>query len=60
MHFALSNANAWRIIDGDFNYEQFYAGCVDYFEIIQGPAANACIVDLLSWWNRCAFISVTF
>jgi hypothetical protein len=56
LRFALSCANAWRIVDIDFNHEEFYTAIVDYFEVSPGPIAQAHVADLLAWWNRCVAI----
>ena len=52
LRFALSNANSWRIVDGEFSHEVFYAACIDYFEDVPGPVARARVDALLAWWNR--------
>ena len=52
LRFALSNANTWRIVDGEFSHEVFYAACIDYFEDVPGPVARARVDALLAWWNR--------
>ena len=52
VRFALSNANTWRIVDGEFSHEVFYAACIDYFEDVPGPVARARVDALLAWWNR--------
>ncbi|KIM84518.1 hypothetical protein PILCRDRAFT_385422 [Piloderma croceum F 1598] len=55
LRFALSSANAWRVVDIDFNHEEFYTVIVDYFEITPGPVAAADVANLLAWWNRKVF-----
>ncbi|KAG0695110.1 hypothetical protein DFH29DRAFT_814520, partial [Suillus ampliporus] len=50
--FALSNINSWQSVDGDFNYYNFYNNIMDFFEVISGTDAQACINELLKWWNR--------
>ncbi|KAG2051497.1 hypothetical protein BDR06DRAFT_889701, partial [Suillus hirtellus] len=50
--FSLSNVNSWRSVDGDFNYYVFYNNIVDFFEVAPGIDAQACIKELLKWWNR--------
>jgi hypothetical protein len=37
--------------DIDFNYAKFYSAIVDYFEITSRPHAQACVDELLAWWN---------
>jgi hypothetical protein len=53
LHFALSSPNAWRVVDIDFNHDEFYMAITDYFEITPGPVAAAEVANLLAWWNRC-------
>jgi hypothetical protein len=52
LRFALSSATAWNSMDGLFNYQEFYYACVDYFEIVPGPVAQARVTNLLEWWNK--------
>jgi hypothetical protein len=52
LRFALSSVNAWRVVDIDFNHEEFYTAIVDYFEVTPGPVAQAHVNNLLAWWNR--------
>lgn len=55
LHFALSGASSWNIVDINFNYEEFYNSIVDYFEVTLGPAAKAVIDELLVWWDKCVY-----
>ncbi|KAG1794824.1 uncharacterized protein HD556DRAFT_1236392 [Suillus plorans] len=52
LRFALSSAGAWRIIDDDFNHNEFYHNIVDYFELPSSPDAAQDVENLLLWWNR--------
>ena len=52
LHFALSSAPSWNIVDIDFNYEDFYNPIIDYFEVTPGLATKTCVDDLLAWWNQ--------
>lgn len=61
LRFALSSATAWNSMDGLFNYQEFYYACVDYFELVPGPVAQARVTHLLEWWNRqvsCRFFAL--
>ncbi|KAG2126183.1 hypothetical protein BD769DRAFT_1357888, partial [Suillus cothurnatus] len=40
--FALSSASTWRIINDDFNHNEFYHNIVDYFELPSSP-------DVTNW-----------
>ncbi|KAG0694654.1 hypothetical protein DFH29DRAFT_1006133 [Suillus ampliporus] len=55
LRFALSSVNSWRSVDGDFDYYDFYNNIVDFFEVVPGTDAQACITELLKWWNRKVF-----
>ncbi|KAG2358664.1 hypothetical protein BDR07DRAFT_1294316 [Suillus spraguei] len=52
LRFALSSAGAWRIIDDDFDHNEFYHNIVDYFELPSSPDAAKDVENLLLWWNR--------
>lgn len=39
--------------DGHFNYQDFYAQCVDYFE---GEPNDEQVVELLDRWTLCVFL----
>ena len=56
LHFALSDASSWCVINTNFNYEEFNNSIVDYFEVTPGPAAKAIVDGLLAWWNKCVFL----
>jgi hypothetical protein len=51
LRFALSSATSWNEQDGCFNYPMFYNNIVDFFEDTPGPAAQADVHVLLSWWT---------
>lgn len=55
LRFALSGCGAWRVIDGEFNYDDFYNNIVDFFEDTETPDEKKVIQDLLLWWNRQIF-----
>ncbi|KAI6143765.1 hypothetical protein BKA82DRAFT_4331182 [Pisolithus tinctorius] len=55
VRFALSSANTWHNVDGNFDYSQFYNAILDFFEDLPGPAAKKRVDELLAWWNRKAF-----
>ncbi|KAI6141161.1 hypothetical protein BKA82DRAFT_3977752 [Pisolithus tinctorius] len=55
VRFALSSANTWHNVDGDFDYSQFYNTILDFFEDLPGPAAKKRVDELLAWWNHKAF-----
>ncbi|KAG1718990.1 hypothetical protein EDD22DRAFT_963484 [Suillus occidentalis] len=55
LRFALSSCGSWRIIDDDFDHDQFYAYMVDYFEHPPTPTAKISVDALLVWWNRKIF-----
>ncbi|KIK74186.1 hypothetical protein PAXRUDRAFT_37048 [Paxillus rubicundulus Ve08.2h10] len=52
LHFALSSCGSWRIVDEDFDYEQFYNNIIMFFEGAETPEEKDEIKDLLLWWNR--------
>lgn len=55
LRFALSSCGAWRIVDGEFSYEDFYNNIVDFFEDTETPDDRDFIRELLLWWNRKIF-----
>lgn len=55
LRFALSSCGAWRVVDGEFNYEDFYNNIVDFFEDAETPDDKNIIRELLLWWNRKIF-----
>ncbi|KAI5984695.1 hypothetical protein EDC04DRAFT_2549620, partial [Pisolithus marmoratus] len=55
LRFALSSCGAWRVVDGEFNYETFYNNIVDFFEVVETPEDKSIIQELLLWWNRKIF-----
>ncbi|KAG2055847.1 hypothetical protein BDR06DRAFT_881548, partial [Suillus hirtellus] len=52
LHFALSSANSWQIIDDDFNSKVFYNHIIDFFELPPTRDAANEIDEILLWWNR--------
>ena len=52
LHFALSSCGAWQVVDGEFNYNDFYNNTVDFFEDSETPDEKKVIQDLLLWWNQ--------
>ncbi|KAG1843760.1 hypothetical protein F4604DRAFT_1596593, partial [Suillus subluteus] len=52
LHFALSSAGAWRIIDDNFDHNEFYHNIVDYLELPSSLDAAKDVENLLLWWNR--------
>ncbi|KAG1844481.1 hypothetical protein F4604DRAFT_1596155 [Suillus subluteus] len=55
LQFALSSCGSWRIVNDDFDHNQFYAYMVDYFEHPPTPTAKNSVDALLVWWNRKIF-----
>ncbi|KAG2737853.1 hypothetical protein P692DRAFT_201732442, partial [Suillus brevipes Sb2] len=55
LRFALSSAGSWRILDDDFDQEQFYHNIVDYFEVCPSREATKEVDNLLLWWNQQVF-----
>ncbi|KAG2125119.1 hypothetical protein DEU56DRAFT_916722 [Suillus clintonianus] len=55
VRFALSSVTSWRIVDGDFNYIQFWRIIVDFFESPPGREAQRRVTKLLEWWTRKVF-----
>ncbi|KAG1787335.1 uncharacterized protein HD556DRAFT_1448824 [Suillus plorans] len=55
LRFALSSSGSWRIIDDEFNNQEFYDNIVDYLELPPTPEAAKEIDDLLLWWNQKVF-----
>ncbi|KAG1762792.1 hypothetical protein EDD22DRAFT_979658 [Suillus occidentalis] len=52
LRFALSSAGSWRILDDDFDQEQFYHNIVDYFKVCPSQEAMKEVDNLLLWWNQ--------
>ncbi|KAF8890441.1 hypothetical protein BD779DRAFT_1438543, partial [Infundibulicybe gibba] len=52
LRHALSSANYWDIVDGNFNYAVFYRNIVDYFESPPGLNSQIEVRALLDWWNE--------
>ncbi|KIM70500.1 hypothetical protein SCLCIDRAFT_101205, partial [Scleroderma citrinum Foug A] len=50
--FALSSCNSWRIVDDDFDYDQFYNNIITFFENVHTTQEKAQISKLLLWWNQ--------
>ncbi|KAG1729738.1 hypothetical protein EDD22DRAFT_960839 [Suillus occidentalis] len=55
LRFALSSAGSWRIMDDDFDQEEFYHNIVDYFELCPSREATKEVENLLLWWNQQVF-----
>ncbi|KAG1791946.1 hypothetical protein EV424DRAFT_1336898, partial [Suillus variegatus] len=55
LRFALSSAGSWRIVDDEFNHQEFYDNIVDYLELPPSPEAAKDVDDLLLWWNQKVF-----
>ncbi|KAG2752564.1 hypothetical protein P692DRAFT_20725836 [Suillus brevipes Sb2] len=55
LRFALSSAGSWRIVDDEFNHQEFYDNIVDYLELPPSPEAAKEVDDLLLWWNQKVF-----
>ncbi|KAG1822379.1 hypothetical protein EV424DRAFT_1321781 [Suillus variegatus] len=55
LRFALSSAGSWRIMDDDFDQEEFYHNIVDYFELCPSREAAKEVENLLLWWNQQVF-----
>ncbi|KAL0057052.1 hypothetical protein AAF712_016322 [Marasmius tenuissimus] len=52
LHFALSSAESWNIVNEGFNYAVFYDFIVDYLEVHISQERRR---DLLNWWNAQVF-----
>jgi hypothetical protein len=52
LRFALSSTGSWRVIDDEFNHQEFYDNIVDFFELAVTSDAAKEVEDLLLWWNR--------
>ena len=59
LRFALSDCGAWWVIDGEFNYDDFYNNIVDFFENAETPDEKKVIQDLLLWWCQNRFLRRT-
>ncbi|KAG1820134.1 hypothetical protein EV424DRAFT_1322953, partial [Suillus variegatus] len=55
LRFALSSTGSWRVIDDEFNHQDFYNNIVDFLELPMTPDASKEVDDLLLWWNRKVF-----
>ncbi|KAG1721798.1 hypothetical protein EDB19DRAFT_1917065 [Suillus lakei] len=55
LRFALSSSGSWRIIDDEFNNQEFYDNIVNYLELPPTPEAAKEVDDLLLWWNQGVF-----
>lgn len=55
LRFALSSAGSWRIVDDEFNHQEFYDNIVDYLKLPPSPEAVKDVDDLLLWWNQKVF-----
>ncbi|KAK7024173.1 hypothetical protein VNI00_016551 [Paramarasmius palmivorus] len=54
LHFALTNAAYWNLINDGFNYAIFYDFIVDTFEDRELTGEDE-VKELLQWWNRQIF-----
>lgn len=52
LHFALTDASAWKDDYNGFAYEEFYEFIVDFFEADITPEGQEASAKLLAWWNR--------
>ncbi|KAG1908160.1 uncharacterized protein F5891DRAFT_1179679 [Suillus fuscotomentosus] len=52
LRFALSSMGSWRVIDDEFNVQEFYDNIVDFLELPMTPDTSKEVDDLLLWWNR--------
>ncbi|KAG1896523.1 uncharacterized protein F5891DRAFT_958426, partial [Suillus fuscotomentosus] len=55
LRFTLSSTGSWRVIDDEFNNQEFYDNIVDFLELPMTPDASKEVDDLLLWWNRRVF-----
>ncbi|KAG2105176.1 hypothetical protein BD769DRAFT_1393334 [Suillus cothurnatus] len=55
LRFALSSTGSWRIIDDEFDHQQFYDNIVDFLELAVTSDVAKEVEDLLFWWNRKVF-----
>ncbi|KAF8833422.1 hypothetical protein BDN67DRAFT_986045 [Paxillus ammoniavirescens] len=55
VHFALSSCSSWRIVDGEFNYQNFYHNITYFFEGAKASEEKQFVEGLLLWWNRKVF-----
>ncbi|KAG1785968.1 uncharacterized protein HD556DRAFT_1450170 [Suillus plorans] len=55
LRFALSSSGSWRVVDDEFNNQEFYDNIVDYLELPPTPEAAKEVDDILLWWNRKVF-----
>ncbi|KAG2087598.1 hypothetical protein BD769DRAFT_1372951, partial [Suillus cothurnatus] len=52
LRFALSSTGSWRVVDDEFNNQEFYDNIVDFLELPMTPDASKEVDNLLLWWNR--------
>ncbi|KAG1893115.1 uncharacterized protein F5891DRAFT_963489, partial [Suillus fuscotomentosus] len=55
LRFVLSSMGSWRVVDDEFNHQEFYNNIVDFLELPMTPDASKEVDDLLLWWNRKVF-----
>ncbi|KAG1857481.1 hypothetical protein F4604DRAFT_1589874, partial [Suillus subluteus] len=55
LRFALSSTGSWRIIDDEFDHQEFYDNIVDFLELAVTSDVAKEVEDLLFWWNRKVF-----
>ena len=52
LRFTLLNCGSWRVLDGEFNYNDFYNNIVLFFERTKTPEEKKFVQNLLLWWNQ--------
>ncbi|KAG1830264.1 hypothetical protein DFJ58DRAFT_737027 [Suillus subalutaceus] len=55
VQFTLSSITSWWLVNGDFDYIQFWKTIVDFFERPPGQDAQHRVNRLLEWWTRKGF-----
>ena len=51
LHFTTSNASSWHLVNGEFDHVEFYNEIINYFKVMPRARAQACVDNLLQWWN---------
>lgn len=51
LRFSLSSTGSWRIVDDEFNHQEFYDNIVDFLKLAATSDAVKEVEDLLLWWN---------
>ncbi|KAG2098558.1 hypothetical protein BD769DRAFT_1677624 [Suillus cothurnatus] len=52
LRFALSSTGSWRVVDDEFNNQEFYDNIIDFLKLPITPDASKEVDNLLLWWNR--------